>query len=38
LVVTHDHRLERFAHRTVYMGDGQILSEQRHPLNPGAEA
>jgi putative ABC transport system ATP-binding protein len=38
LVVTHDHRLERFAHRIVHMGDGQILSEQRHPLNQGAEA
>jgi putative ABC transport system ATP-binding protein len=38
LVVTHDHRLERFAHRTVFMGDGQILSEQRHPVEHGVEA
>ena len=27
LVVTHDHRLERFAHRIVYMEDGRIMSE-----------
>ncbi len=30
LVVTHDHRLERYAHRTVYMEDGRIASETRH--------
>ena len=30
LVVTHDHRLERYAHRTVYMEDGRIVSETRH--------
>ena len=34
LVVTHDHRLERFAHRTVHMEDGQILSEQQHVAGP----
>ncbi|HKU42608.1 MAG TPA: ABC transporter ATP-binding protein [Polyangiales bacterium] len=30
LVVTHDHRLERYAHRTVYMEDGRIVSETEH--------
>lgn len=30
LVVTHDHRLERFAHRTLYMEDGRIVRETRH--------
>jgi len=30
LVVTHDHRLERYAHRTVYMEDGRIASETKH--------
>jgi putative ABC transport system ATP-binding protein len=30
LVVTHDHRLEPYAHRTVYMEDGRILREQQH--------
>jgi putative ABC transport system ATP-binding protein len=37
LVVTHDHRLERYAHRTVYMEDGQILSETRHAADPQPE-
>jgi putative ABC transport system ATP-binding protein len=36
LVVTHDHRLERFAHRIVYMEDGQISSDRRR--NPAAES
>jgi putative ABC transport system ATP-binding protein len=35
LVVTHDHRLERYAHRTVYMEDGRIVSETRHDVNEG---
>jgi putative ABC transport system ATP-binding protein len=30
LVVTHDHRLERYAHRTVSMEDGVILRDERH--------
>ena len=30
LVVTHDHRLERYAHRTVSMEDGVILRDTRH--------
>jgi putative ABC transport system ATP-binding protein len=30
LVVTHDHRLERYAHRTVSMEDGRIRSETVH--------
>lgn len=30
LVVTHDHRLERFAHRTVAMEDGRICGETLH--------
>jgi putative ABC transport system ATP-binding protein len=36
LVVTHDQRLEQFAHRTLYMGDGQIIREQRR--TPHVEA
>ena len=35
LVVTHDHRLERYAHRTVYMEDGRIVSETRHDVSEG---
>jgi putative ABC transport system ATP-binding protein len=38
LVVTHDHRLERFAHRTVYMEDGRIMSETRNALSPQQDA
>ena len=30
LVVTHDHRLERYAHRTIRMEDGLIRSETLH--------
>jgi putative ABC transport system ATP-binding protein len=30
LVVTHDHRLERYAHRTLYMEDGLLVRETRH--------
>ena len=30
LVVTHDHRLERYAHRTIAMEDGMIRSETLH--------
>jgi putative ABC transport system ATP-binding protein len=30
LVVTHDHRLERYAHRTITMEDGVIRSETLH--------
>jgi putative ABC transport system ATP-binding protein len=30
LVVTHDHRLERYAHRTITMEDGLIRSETLH--------
>jgi putative ABC transport system ATP-binding protein len=30
LVVTHDQRLEQYAHRTLYMADGRIESERRH--------
>jgi putative ABC transport system ATP-binding protein len=29
LVVTHDQRLEQYAHRTLYMADGRIASERR---------
>jgi putative ABC transport system ATP-binding protein len=35
LVVTHDHRLERYAHRTVSMEDGLIRSEIRHEPQDG---
>lgn len=38
LVVTHDHRLERYAHRTVYIEDGKIRSETRHDGVPRQEA
>jgi putative ABC transport system ATP-binding protein len=38
LVVTHDQRLERFAHRTLYMVDGQIVNEVRHDTSPGVDA
>jgi putative ABC transport system ATP-binding protein len=38
LVVTHDPRLERFAHRTLYMEDGQIVSEKRHEQAAGDRA
>jgi putative ABC transport system ATP-binding protein len=30
LVVTHDPRLQPFAHRTLFMEDGRIVSETRH--------
>jgi putative ABC transport system ATP-binding protein len=33
LVVTHDHRLERYAHRTLYMEDGRIIRETRHAVD-----
>jgi putative ABC transport system ATP-binding protein len=36
LVVTHDQRLEQYAHRTLYMADGRIASERRH--QPRGEA
>lgn len=36
LVVTHDHRLERYAHRTVYMEDGRIVSETEHQTSGGS--
>jgi putative ABC transport system ATP-binding protein len=36
LVVTHDHRLERYAHRTVSMEDGRILGETRHAEPEGS--
>jgi putative ABC transport system ATP-binding protein len=31
LVVTHDHRLERYAHRTIAIEDGVIRSDTIHP-------
>ncbi len=31
LVVTHDHRLERYAHRTIAIEDGVIRSDTLHP-------
>ena len=30
LVVTHDTRLQQFAHRTVHMEDGRIVHDERH--------
>jgi putative ABC transport system ATP-binding protein len=36
LVVTHDQRLEQYAHRTLYMADGRIEGERRH--TPRGEA
>jgi putative ABC transport system ATP-binding protein len=38
LVVTHDQRLECFAHRTLHMIDGQIVNEVRHDTSPGVDA
>ena len=35
LVVTHDHRLEPYAHRTVYMSDGRITGEREHAAPAG---
>ncbi|HEY2733393.1 MAG TPA: ABC transporter ATP-binding protein [Polyangiales bacterium] len=35
LVVTHDPRLQRFAHRTLYMSDGAIAREERHESGAG---
>lgn len=38
LVVTHDHRLERFAHRIVHMEDGRITHESRQDHGPEPRA
>ena len=34
LVVTHDHRLQRFAHRTLHIDDGRLAGEERHSAAP----
>jgi putative ABC transport system ATP-binding protein len=38
LVVTHDHRLERYAHRTIAIEDGLIRSDTTHPQDRKEDA
>jgi ABC-type lipoprotein export system ATPase subunit len=38
LVVTHDHRLERYAHRTIAMEDGLIRSQTLHAQDQREDA
>jgi putative ABC transport system ATP-binding protein len=38
LVVTHDHRLERYAHRTIAIEDGVIRSDTMHPQDRKEDA
>jgi putative ABC transport system ATP-binding protein len=38
LVVTHDHRLERYAHRTIAIEDGAIRSDTLHAPRPKEES